>query len=258
MKSQRRSYRSLKGALAGIIALALIACSSAPTTAEADVAPSIVRERATHVTQTDALIAATIAPGAARSAYRIWLEDPCPGLQECIQDVLIGEGQLRGAVNHSIRLKLSQATGFPNIEPATTYGFWVDATNDVGSTEGPRASFTTLAPGAPPAVIHEYVSKVEAMNAVLHAEINTGALDTEWEIWIEDPCPFPQECIQDVRVAHGLKPAATQARQVKAELVAAEEAPNIEPSTRYRFWTTLHNAAGSSEGERKAFTTATP
>jgi hypothetical protein len=144
--------------------------------------------------------------------------------------------------------------GFPNVEPSTEYLFWFDVANDAGRVEGPRTGFTTFPPGSPPVVLREVASSITATDAVLKARIDTG-LQTEWELWLEDPCRGLAECIQDIRVGHGSKPASLSSQAIRLDLAAAEGAPNIEPGGVYAFWVVLRNAAGRTEGQHLAFST---
>jgi hypothetical protein len=238
-------------ALAASALLALLLVCFA-TAAQAS-APVIVGIAARHVTESNAELTARIQPEGQLAEYAIWLEDPCPFPQECIRDVRVAHGELHGTSMRHIHVDLDEAEGSPNVEQGTTYDYWVTVESSAGTDEA-QSDFTTRASVAP-AVLDEHVAHVTSTDAVLHAQISTGMAETTWEMWLEDPCPLPQECIRDVRVGHGTLRAHARDPHVSVDLASAEGAPNIEPGTEYTYWVRAHNTHGAVEGEHKAFET---
>jgi hypothetical protein len=231
-----------------------MALSAAVASAHAEGNPQVARERARHITQTDAQISAQVAPGDAPTTYKIWLEDPCPFPEECLRETELSGGELKpGNRPRTVTVDLADAAGEPNIEPDTTYVYWVEAQSGTSSTEGAHQAFTTLPPGSRPIVVAEHARHTVAPSTDLVASIDTGALDTQWELWLEDPCPAPQECIRDVRLGQGNVQASTRSRRGKVALENAEGDPVIEPGVPYRFWVDVRNSAGATEGEHEGF-----
>jgi hypothetical protein len=236
---------------AGLVAI-VIGVAPAHATASA---PAVSRETSTHIEQTNARLGASIEAAGAETTYEFWLVDPCPEPLECIRDVVVAHGTLHASPRAKhVHIELAEAEGDPNIEPDTTYEYWVTARNADGSVEGVHQTFTTLPPGRPPSILGESVGRVSETHAILRSEIDPGALATEYQFWIADPCPPPNECIRDVLLKHGTIADVPTPRRVHVELFAAEGSPNIEPGTSYEYWVTATNAAGSRT-VRKVFTT---
>jgi hypothetical protein len=239
--------------LAGGLAATVIGVAPARAAVSA---PTVLGETATHIEQNNARLRAAIETGDAETTYEFWLIDPCPEPQECIRDIVVAHGTLHASTVAKHRsVELAAGEGGPNIEPDTTYEYWVTARNAHGGSEGAHQTFKTLPPGQPPSILREFVGKVGETNAVLHSEIDPGALATEYQFWIADPCPPPSECIRDVLLKHGTIPDVLSPRNVRVELATAEGSPNIEPGTSYEYWVTATNAAGSRT-VRKVFTTS--
>lgn len=237
-----------------VVVLGAIGSTSA-TASGAEPAASIVRERAGAITQTDAVLSAAIKAGSSETTYRAWVEDPCPGLAECIRDVLVGEGRIRAGRSKQVHLDLAAARERVFIEPGTGYRYWFAASDAAGTVDGASATFTTLPAGSAPAVLDERANHIRSNDALLSAEVSTGALSTEWEIWLEEPCGGG-ECIGVVRVAHGTEVPSSQTRTVQIELANGEGDPFIRPGTTYSFWTVLKNSMGTVTGPQVSFVTA--
>jgi hypothetical protein len=108
--------------------------------------PTIVGPSASRVGERDATLEAQIDPEGAETSYEVLLDDPCPAPMECIRtDVVVASGTLgAGAADDTVSVDLA-GSGVPlNIEPDTTYSFWVRASNEVGGLETGEHSFTTL------------------------------------------------------------------------------------------------------------------
>ena len=228
--------------------------AASPAVAE-EAQPVIAKERASKVTQSNAVLFATVTAGSSQTTYQAWMEDPCTGLAECIRDVLVGEGHVGAGRTRTVHAELATALEPVFTEPETAYGFWFTAKDATSTTQGPEASFTTLPAATEPSVLRERVTRITASDAVLHAEISTGALPTEWEIWLEDPCSGLQECIRDVRVAHGVKRPSAINKSIRVDLAAGEGDPEVAPGTAYSFWTVLKNGSGAVTAPPVTFTT---
>jgi Subtilase family len=135
-----------------------------------------------------------------------------------------------------------------------------DGPTGVGTPDG-IAGFTPSAtppPSARPAIDEESASHITQHDATIEAQIDPEGLQTEYEIWIADPCQAPTECIRDVVVARGSVPAGATEEYVSVDLAASGAKLNIEPGTRYGYQVLATNAAGETEGELQTFTTTPP
>lgn len=239
-----------------LIALVVLSGLVAVRPAIADEAqPIVAKERASKVTQSNALLSATVTAGSSQTTYQAWMEDPCTGLAECISDVLVGEGDIGAGRTRTVHAELASALEPVFTEPGATYSFWFTAKDATSTTQGPETRFTMLPAATEPSVLQQRVTRVTASDAVVHAEISTGALPTEWEIWLEDPCSGLQECIRDVRVAHGLMRPSAIGKSIRVDLAAGEGDPEIAPGTAYSFWTVLKNERGAVTAPPVTFTT---
>ncbi|HEV3048048.1 MAG TPA: fibronectin type III domain-containing protein [Solirubrobacteraceae bacterium] len=116
-------------------------------------APTIAGASASHVSQRDATLEARIDPNGAATSWEVLMDDPCAAPMECIRaDVVVAGGTLAaGDASVAVRVDLAESAARLNIEPGTTYTFWVRAGNEAGPAETTPQTFTTLAePGGPP------------------------------------------------------------------------------------------------------------
>jgi hypothetical protein len=91
-------------------------------------------------------------------------------------------------------------------------------------------------------------------DATLQAQIDPEGLETTYQLWIEDPCPAPMECIRVARLADGSIPAGTASESLSVDLASSSQHLNIEPNTRYEYWVIAKSSAGTVES-RQSFTT---
>jgi hypothetical protein len=114
--------------------------------------PTIVGPSASRVGPRDATLEAQIDPEGAETSYEVLVDGPCPAPMECIgTGVVVASGTL-GAADESlpVSVDLANSRATLDIEPDTTYSFWVRASNEVGGLETGELSFTTLSEPAPP------------------------------------------------------------------------------------------------------------
>ncbi|HTU78725.1 MAG TPA: S53 family peptidase [Solirubrobacteraceae bacterium] len=112
--------------------------------------PVIVGESASGITQDDATLQAQVDPEGLASAYEIVLEDPCAPPMECIGDVVVARGSIAaGTADEAVSVDLASSEAHVNLEPNTTYTYWVAASNAAGPSEGKHQEFKTLAETPP-------------------------------------------------------------------------------------------------------------
>jgi hypothetical protein len=176
--------RGLTGVLATIGAALSVA--ALPAGALAAASPTIEGLSASHVTQNNATLEAQIKPDGLETTYELLMEDPCSSLMECIRVPQLLTGTIAaGTAGESVSINLQSSGKNLNIEPETTYGYWVVAKNSAGTVESSRV-FTTLAANtAPPSIGRESVSNITEHDATLEAQINPNGLETAYEFQID-------------------------------------------------------------------------
>ncbi len=165
--------------------------ASAPASATAPVAPTIQNLFATEITDETATLEAQINPENSETEYEVVLADPCPAPMECIRDVSLKSGKItaKSAVEY-VRIELV-GNEHLNIEPNTTYEYWVIAKNaDAQKTEA-HETFTTL---KTPSIDSESATDVTEHDAILEAKINTRGQDIYYQFQIvKNPSEFSPE-----------------------------------------------------------------
>jgi hypothetical protein len=75
-------------------------------------------------------------------------------------------------------------------------------------------------------------------------------METTYELWVEDPCPAPMECIRAVQLIAGNIRATDPGESVSVDLAHTSHDLNIEPDTLYTYWVIATNADGTVESRR--------
>ncbi len=206
--------------------------------------PAIANETASKLTDSDATLEAQINPEGRETEYEVVLEDPCAPPAECTTDVVVAQASLPpSATADSIAVDLASSGADVNIEPDTTYHYWVHANSEAGPTEGAHETFTTLS--GPPAVLTRQASSVSESSATVNASVNPeGATATE--------CTFEYGTTAEYGASapcKALPGAGTSPVSVSAELT------DLVPGTTYHFRISATNANATSTGEDGTFRT---
>jgi hypothetical protein len=98
---------------------------------------------------------------------------------------------------------------------------------------------------APPSILRTRANHVTTSSATLQVKFDTGGLATSYRVILVDPCPEPEECIDDARVGEGVLRAAAHPRGVKLAL-AKPNPPFMEAGVDYEYWVWATNAAGEA------------
>jgi hypothetical protein len=164
----------------------------------------------------------------------------------------------KGPEGQSVSLDLS-AAGM-TLQPDTTYHYRVLAAKRVQSedgvdwqspfAEGPDQTFTTPSVGNAPVIEGLSASHITQDDATLEAQINPEGLETTYELWMEDPCRPPMECIRVPRLLYGTIPATATSESLSIDLANSGEHLNIEPGMTYGYWVIAKNAAGTTEVQK--------
>ncbi len=160
-----------------VVPAVLAACLLSPGAAQAAKAPRVNGEASFAVTQTTAIVQATINTGHAATGYRF-------------QYVTQTEFEAAGysapstlstpeeAVEEGASVRVAQT--LTGLEPATTYHYRVLVKNGQGEEEGEDQTFTTL-PLLPPHAITGPASNVSQNTATLTATIDTQGVQSSYE-----------------------------------------------------------------------------
>ncbi len=207
--------------------------------------PAIEGEAASHVTDGDATLEAQIDPEGMETDYEVVLEGPCAPPAGCISEVVVATGSLAAGVTaDSIGVDLASSGVKLNIEPDSTYHYWVLASNAAGpAEEGLHETFTTLS--GPPAVITRQASSVSDSSATVSATVNPeGASTTACTFEYGTTTAYGTSAACEALAGAGNSPV-----NVSAELAG------LAADTPYHFRVSATNANGTSTGEDGMFTT---
>jgi hypothetical protein len=267
----------LHGVLA-LLATVAVAVSGAvlPAAALAATQPAIASLSASEVTQNNATLEAQIKPDGLETTYELVMEDPCGSPMECIRVPQLLTGSIpAGATGESLSINLQSSGKHLNIEPETTYGYWVVAKNSAGTVESSRVFKTLAANTAPPSIGSESVSNITEHNATLEAQIDPNGLETAYEFQIDtnasynytkSACPLG-EC-DAISAGEPLPaglvepepeyiPAGSGDHSVSLDL--ASIGATLQPGTTYHYRVIASNGSGPEvQGPDQTFTTPSP
>jgi len=219
----------------------LVATNSAGTSYGADQSfetdpppPAATTNPATLVDQTSARLGSTVNPRGLPTTYRFeWGTSSEYGSQAPLSEADAGSDD----IDHDLTADLS------GLSPSTTYHYRVVATNASGTSYGADRSFRTAPP--PPAATTGAASLIEATSATLNATVNpNGAATTyrfEWGRSSEYGSSIPA-----TDSAVGSDTSGQQLAQAVSGLTAG---------TTYHFRVVATNAAGTTYGADRSFTT---
>jgi hypothetical protein len=210
--------------------------------------PAIDSESASHITEHDATIEASIDPEGLETEYEILIDDPCPTPTECARaDVPVAQATLApSATAQSVSVDLADAGVDLDIEPGTTYGYRVLASNGAGATEGQTQTFTTTP--AAPTVTTGSVSSVTQTSASLTATVDPNGAEVSACTLEYGPTPaYGSSAPCSAAVGAGTSPVT-----VSASLTG------LTPGTTYHYRAVATNAGGTGEGDDATFATQLP
>jgi len=160
--------------------------ASAPASATEPVAPAIQNLSATEITDETATLEAQINPENSETAYEVVIANPCGGPPDCI----LSSGKIPATTAREyVRIEL--ASKKLNLEPNTTYEYWVVAKNTDAQKAEVHNTFTTL---KIPTIDSESVGGVIEHDAILEAKINPEGQDVYYQFQIvKNPSEFLPE-----------------------------------------------------------------
>jgi len=162
--------------------------SSLPATFHtAPVAPAILNVSATEITDETATLEAQINPEDSETEYEVVIADPCGGPADCI----LSSGKIPATTAREyVRIELAGKEHL-NLEPNTTYEYWVIAKNADAPKAEVHETFTTL---KTPSIDSESATDITEHDAILEAKINTQGQDVYYQFQIvKSSSEFPPE-----------------------------------------------------------------
>jgi hypothetical protein len=153
----------------------------------APVAPTVQNLSATEITDETATLEAQINPENSETEYEVVIADPCGGPPDCI----LSSGKIIPPSGREyVRIELAGKEHL-NLEPNTTYEYWVIAKNLYAEKAEVHDSFTTL---KPPSIDSESATDITEHDAILEAKINTQGQGVYYQFQIvKNSSEFPPE-----------------------------------------------------------------
>jgi hypothetical protein len=207
--------------------------------------PIVTTGEAQGVTRTGATLTGGVDPGGAPTTYH-FAYVPASGYQAQAANPYAGgattpESESVGSdyAGHAVAPTL-----LGELRPGVTYDYALVATNSVGTTIGPNATFTTSAPASPAASTGE-ATEVSAFSATLSASVDTRGAPT-----------LEQFEFGTVAGAGTLVPASIGSRSGTVLAVSLAFSGTLQPSTTYYYRAIASNREGTGDGAERSFTTA--
>jgi len=153
----------------------------------APVAPMIEGVSATRITDDSATLEAQISPENSETEYELLIADPCGGPPDCI----LSTGKIPSTTAHeTVKVELASKEHL-NLEPDTTYEYWIVAKNSDAQKTEVRKTFTTL---KTPSIDSESVSGVTEHDGTLQATIGPEGQDVRYQFQVvRSPSEYPPE-----------------------------------------------------------------
>jgi hypothetical protein len=182
-----------------------------------------------------AVISGNVNPnGLAATAWFEYGEDSSLSNPTRTDNQAMGSGKAPASINATLA----------GLNPGTTYYYRVAASNSAGTAKGTIASFATLS--TPPTVITT-TSGPDADNAVISGSVNPNGLATHaWFEYAQDP---------DSSLSNPTRTDNQATGSGKAPVSIGATLTPLNTTTKYWWRAAASNAAGTSHGEIKSFTT---
>jgi hypothetical protein len=235
--------RSRACRLIGLVG-ALLAVAALPAAAGATPPPSEPKTEPVEFTSTGVKLKGALDPEGSPTFYHFeYIQGgalECVEIEDCWQRTP-REGPLTGGASQEVSAEVNGLT-------QGVYRYRLVAENKGGERSSSVASFTVPTPEDKAPVIERLsASHITQDDATLEAQIDPEGLETTYELWMEDPCPSPMECIRVPRLLYGTIPATATSESLSIDLASSDEHLNIEPGMTYGYWVIAKNAAGTTE-----------
>lgn len=194
--------------------------------------PDTTTGAATEVTDTTAILNATVNPEGLETTYQFeYGTTTAYGSKAPASPEEIGEGTEAVEVDEPIE----------GLEPETTYHFRIVATNEEGISHGKDLEFTT---GGPPSATTKAATRRTSEGATLNALVDANGLASFYQFEYGKT------------TAYGTKvPAVPKYSSETTSVEVSEPIGGLEPGTTYHFRVVASNAADTDYGEDLEFTT---
>ena len=214
----------------------VVAVNSSGTTNGADATflttapPTVVTGAASAITPTTATVSGTVDP---RGRATTWVV-------EFGQTTSYGSTSTsRSAGSGSGALDVSSA--LTGLTAARTYHYRVNATSDIGTTQGADRIFAT---SSPPRAVTGGISALSASGATVSVTVNPNGLDTTWVV------------DYGTTTGYGTRTGARSAGNGTADVAATLALDSLRAGTLYHYRVVAMNAAGTTSGADATFTTS--
>jgi hypothetical protein len=210
--------------------------------------PTVETSAAEEVTATSAVLGGKLDAGGEAEYYVEYGTEPCSvntnscGTKSAATHV---GGKVQECTLGGVLQECVAPIAVSGLEPATTYHYWLVATNAAagGSVHGAAMAFTT--PSAAPTVVTGAAEDVTSTSAQIPGELNPGAAETEY--WVEYLLPTHETERSAAALVNGRTLAS----------VGPIVLSGLEPNTTYSYWLVAKSSAVSKpvRGEARALTT---
>ncbi|HXA55243.1 MAG TPA: hypothetical protein VNV37_10275, partial [Solirubrobacteraceae bacterium] len=226
---------------------ALLAVAALPAAAGATSPPREPKTEPVEFTSTGVKLKGTLDPEGSPTFYHFEYIQAgaleCVEIEDCWQRTP-REGPLTGSAIQEVSAEVNGLT--PGV-----YLYRLVAENKGGERSSSVARFTVpTTEGKAPVIEGLSASHITQDDATLEAQINPEGLATTYELWMEDPCRPPMECIRVPLLASGSIPATATEESVSVDLASSDKQLNVEPGMTYTYWVIAKNAAGTTEVQK--------
>ncbi len=209
--------------------------------------PALTIDPAQTITRTTAFLSGTVNPGGVTTSYYFAYID------QALYEAAVAEGapnpyaqggrtpEGNAGADHEVHT--AGPLRAEELRPGTTYHYALVATNSVGTTIGPGATLTTLAP-TPPIVATGAAVGVTQLAATITGSVDGRELST-----------IMQFEFGTAAGAGSLVPATVMSASGSAAAIEASFGNSLQPGTTYFYRVVATNADGTAFGDEQSFTT---
>jgi len=205
--------------------------------------PTVTTGEAQNVTRTTAVLSGTVSPSGAETTYHFAYVDAAE-YEPPAANPYAGGGITSGiSVGSDHTVHAVGPIQISELQPGVTYHYALVATNSVGTTTGPDATFTT-SPPTPPLASTGSADSVSQLAASINGSVDTRGLPTisQFEFGTS---PY----------AGSLQPASITSSSGTVETISTSFNNDLQPGTTFYYRTVATNADGTSYGAEQSFTT---